>query len=82
MNDVPVKTMSEYAQWWKMRTASIPKFRYTKGSVHVHGVQSDQSLYLRITQPDGTEAIIPTSKQIVLETVRWKPKTASMVDAG
>jgi hypothetical protein len=34
---------------------------------------------MRITQPNGTEAIIPTSKQIVLETVRWDSKPAAWV---
>jgi hypothetical protein len=76
---VPIKTMGEYARWWKMRIASIPKLRYTKGSVHLHGVKLDRSLYIHIVQPDGTEAIIPTSKQIVLETVRWKQKPAAWV---
>jgi hypothetical protein len=62
-----------------MRTASIPEFRYTKGNVHLRGVQRDRSLYLRITQPNGTEAIIPTSKQIVLEAIRWGSKPAPWV---
>jgi hypothetical protein len=78
-NRVPVKTMNEYARWWKMRTASIPEFRYTKGNVHLRGVQRDRSLYVRITQPNGTEAIIPTSKQIVLEAIHWGSKPAPWV---
>jgi hypothetical protein len=78
-NYVPVKTMHEYAQWWKMRTSSIPEFRYTKGNVHLRGTQRDRSLYVRITQPNGTETIIPTSKQIVLETIRWSSKPSPWV---
>ncbi len=78
-NCIPVKTMHEYTRWWKMRTSSIPEFRYTKGNVHLRGFQRDQSLYVRITQPNGTEAIIPTSKQIVLETVRWGSKPTQWV---
>jgi hypothetical protein len=76
---VPIKTMSEYARWWKMHVDSIPKIRFTRGSVHLRGVHSDKSLYLRITQPDGKEAIIPASKQIVLETVRWERKPEAWV---
>jgi hypothetical protein len=62
-----------------MRAASIPEFRYTKGNVHLRGVQRDHSLYVRITQPNATETIIPTSKQIVLETIRWSSKPAPWV---
>jgi hypothetical protein len=62
-----------------MRAASIPEFRYTKGNVHLRGVQRDRSLYVRITQPNGTEAIIPTSKQMVLEAIRWGSKPAPWV---
>jgi hypothetical protein len=76
---VPLKTMGEYARWWKMRVGSLPEFRYTKGSVHLRGIQRDRSIYVRITQPNGTETIIPTAKQIVLETIRWSPKPAPWV---
>jgi hypothetical protein len=76
---VPVTTMHEYAQWWKMRTSAFPEIRYTKGNIHLRGVQRDRSLYLRITQPNGTEAIIPTSKQITLEAVRWDSKPESWI---
>ncbi|MGD1044416.1 MAG: polysaccharide deacetylase family protein [Bacteroidota bacterium] len=74
---VPSKTMGEYAYWWKMRTASIPELQFTNGKVRLHDVRSDKSLYVRIAQPNGTEAIIPASEQIVLETVRWETKSAA-----
>ena len=74
---VPVKTMSEYAWWWKMRTASIPELQYANGKVRLQGARSDKSLYIRLSQPNGTEAIIPASEQIVLETVRWEQKSAA-----
>jgi hypothetical protein len=71
---IPVSTMGEYAQWWKSRISSIPEFEYAEGSVYMHKFRPDRSMYLRITQPDGTEAIIPTAMQVVLETVRWESK--------
>jgi hypothetical protein len=74
---VPAKTMIDYVRWWKMRTASIPEFRFTKGSIYLRGVQKEKSLYVRIAQPDGTEAIIPASRQIVLDTVKWSAKPAA-----
>ena len=74
---VPAKTMGEFASWWKMRTASIPELQYANGKVRLHGSRSDKSLYVRIVQPNGTEAIIPASEQIVLETVRWEPKSVT-----
>ena len=33
-----------------------------------------EDLYVHITKPDGTEAIIPRAAQIAMETVRWEPK--------
>jgi peptidoglycan/xylan/chitin deacetylase (PgdA/CDA1 family) len=74
---VPVKTMGEYAWWWKMRTASIPELQYATGKVRLQGVRPEKSLYVRLSQPNGTEAIIPMSEQIVLETVRWEPRSAA-----
>ena len=69
--------MSEYAWWWKIRTASIPEMQYANGKVRLRGIHADKSLYARIAQPNGTEAIIPASEQIVLETVRWERKSAA-----
>jgi hypothetical protein len=74
---VPIKTMGEYASWWKMRTASIPEVQYANGKVRLHGVQSDKSLYMHLTQQNGTEAIIPASEHIALENVRWEQKSAA-----
>ena len=74
---VPAKTMGEYVYWWKMRTAAIPELQYANGKVRLNGVRSDKSLYVRLVQPNGTEAIIPVSEQIVLETVKWEPKSTS-----
>jgi hypothetical protein len=74
---VPVRTMGEYASWWKMRTASIPEVQYANGKVRLHGVQSDKSLYMHLTQQNGTEAIIPASEHIALENVRWEQKSAA-----
>ena len=74
---VPTKTMSEYALWWKMRTVSIPELQYTNGKIRLRGAHSDKSLYVRIAQPNGTEAIIPLSDQIVMETVKWEQKSTA-----
>jgi len=74
---VPTKTMGEYASWWKMRTASIPELQYVNGKLHLQGIRSDRSLYVRLAQPDGTEAIVPASEQIVLEAVRWEAKSVA-----
>ena len=74
---VPAKAMGEYVSWWKMRTASIPELQYANGKVRLQSVRLDKSLYVRLAQANGTEAIIPASEQIVLETVRWEPKSAA-----
>ena len=74
---VPVKTMGEFAAWWKMRSASIPELHYANGKVRSSGVRFDKSIYMHLVHPDGTEAIIPASEQIVLETVRWEQTSSA-----
>ena len=74
---VPVKTMGEYASWWQMRTESIPELQYANGKVRLHGGRIDKSIYVHLTQQNGTEAVIPASEQIVIETVRWEQKSAA-----
>lgn len=76
---VPVKTMGEYVWWWKMRASSIPELQYVNGKVNLQSVRLDKSLYIRLVHPNGTEAIIPASEQIVLETVRWEPKSTAWI---
>jgi hypothetical protein len=71
-----MKTMGEFAAWWKMRSVSIPELHFENRKVLISGVRFDKSIYLHLVQPDGTEAVIPASEQIVLETVRWE-KTSS-----
>jgi Polysaccharide deacetylase len=69
---IPVKTMGEFAAWWKMRSVSIPELHYANGKVRSSGVRFDKSIYMHLVHPDGTEAVIPASEQIVLDTVRWE----------
>ena len=74
---VPVKTMGEFAAWWKMRSASIPELHYANGKVRSSGVRFDKSIYMHLVHPDGTEAVIPASEQIVLDTVRWEQTSSA-----
>jgi peptidoglycan/xylan/chitin deacetylase (PgdA/CDA1 family) len=71
---VPVKPMGEYARWWKLYLASIPEIRYTNKSIYLHRFKQEKSLYVRIVRPNGTEAVIPASKHIVLNRIRWSSK--------
>jgi hypothetical protein len=79
---VMIETMSEWAQWWKKRLSVVPGFIFQKGNVYLQGIQSDGSLFVRITRSDGTQAVIPASKRIALDKVRWyrKPKEWIMPD--
>ena len=69
---IPVKTMSDYAQWWKQRTSNIPAISFSSGAVEIKNIMENRSLQIRISMPDGTEAILPSAKQILLETIRWQ----------
>lgn len=76
---IPVKTMVEYARWWKIRLASIPEMDYSDQSLRLLDGQVEKSVQVHITKPDGTEAIIPMAGQIMLETVRWDPKPMAWI---
>jgi hypothetical protein len=73
---VPAKTMGEYASWWNIRSSSIPEIQYANGKVRFSGSRMDNTIQVRLVKSDGTEALVPQSEQIVLETVRWEQKSA------
>jgi hypothetical protein len=72
---IPVKTMSEYAQWWKQRTANIPTVSFSSGTLWMRNTAVDRSVQIRVSMPDGTETILPPAEQILLETIRWQKRT-------
>jgi hypothetical protein len=39
----------------------------------------NDDIFIHITKPDGTEAIVPRAAQITLETVRWESKPAAFL---
>jgi len=49
-------------------------------SIHL-GLQEhvNDDIFIHITKPDGTEAIVPRAAQITLETVRWESKPAAFL---
>jgi hypothetical protein len=71
---VPVKTMSEYASWWKQRAATIPAISFSSGALRMIAATVDRSVQLRISMPNGMETILPPAEQILLETVRWQQR--------
>jgi hypothetical protein len=73
------ENLNEWARWWKMRISAVPKFLYKKGIVYIQGVGPDGSLCVRITQSDGTQAILPASKRIALGKVRWRHKAQEWI---
>ncbi|RPI01168.1 MAG: hypothetical protein EHM64_16145 [Ignavibacteriae bacterium] len=74
---VPMKTMAEYASWWKLRSESIPEMQYANGKLHLQGARADKSISLSMSRPDGREAILPVSEEIVMESVRWESKSTA-----
>ncbi|HVN47481.1 MAG TPA: polysaccharide deacetylase family protein [Bacteroidota bacterium] len=71
---IPLKTMSYYAQWWKQRAAAIPEIFYSSGNLSLKNFIADRSIQVHISMPDGMEAMLPLSEQILFETVRWRQR--------
>lgn len=69
---VPIETMSGFAQWWKKRTTNIPTISFSSGNLEMKRFANDRSVQIRISMPNGTEAILPSAEQILLETIRWQ----------
>ena len=69
---IPLKTMSEYALWWKQRMENIPAISFSSGILWIKNITSDRSVQIHISLPDGTETILPPAEQILLETIRWQ----------
>jgi hypothetical protein len=76
---IPSATMLEYAQWWNARTSAIPPIDYSDKALQIGGGKFDKSIRVHITKPDGTEAIVPPSKQIELAAVHWNPKPPAWI---
>ena len=72
---IPIKTMSEYAQWWKQRTTNIPTISFSSGNIEMRKFADDRSVQIRISMPDGMETILPPAEQILLETIRWQKQS-------
>jgi hypothetical protein len=77
---IAAKTMGEFSAWW-LRRMKIPlQFDFSGKSIRF-GTPADgtKDVFVRITKPDGVEAIVPWAKQIAMETVRWEAKPAAFL---
>lgn len=69
ISPVPMHT---YASWWKERS-SMQTTMTMKGSILIPGGDPPkESVWLRITKADGTEAFSPMRKEINLDSLFWK----------
>jgi hypothetical protein len=74
------KTMGEFSAWWRRRMKISFACESTANNIHL-GLQEhvNDDIFIHITKPDGTEAIVPRAAQITLETVRWESKPAAFL---
>ncbi len=66
-------TLAEYARWWKNRLRYMPQLVLDNRGLLCEGTLPDESVSLRIVQPDNREALVAPHPCIEFETVAWQP---------
>ncbi len=63
---------SEYANWWKRRSQLKPQIEISGSTIRINANKGPDSIWLRITKPDGTEAFSPIRNELDMETLPWE----------
>jgi hypothetical protein len=64
----------EYASWWKRRLQVKPGIEIDGSTVRISANKSPESIWLRISRPNGTEAFSPIRNELDLEKLSWEPR--------
>ncbi len=65
-------TMLEYARWWKKRLSNRLEISFENTKCKVRSPKSvDESLWLRVVNPDKREVVVPVSDEIDLQSIEW-----------
>jgi hypothetical protein len=64
----------EYANWWKRRLQVNPRIEMSGSTIRVSANKSPQSVWLRISKPNGTEAFSPIREELILDKLSWEPR--------
>ena len=65
--------MTEYASWWKLRSAIDVRLRIENSVLGVRVNAADPEVLLHVTNGDGNEAFIPADTSISLSAIPWRP---------
>ena len=77
---IPSKTMGEFSAWWRRRMNMSLTCESSGNNIRLNLPEDARDdVYVHITKPDGTEAVIPRAAQIAMETVRWEAKPAAFL---
>ena len=63
---------SEYANWWKHRSDVKPQIEISGATFRVKSNKSNDTVWLRITRPDGTEAFTPIRSEVDTNSLAWE----------
>lgn len=73
-HNIPETLFHDFAQWWKMRLQAKANFDMTDSTLKVSGAGTDESLWVHITRPDGTEAFAPAHGTTSLHQLSWESR--------
>jgi hypothetical protein len=63
---IPCMTYSEYAAWWKKRTACVPEISMEHGTITA---QAEEGIFYRIAFPGNEEALTPIDGSVDTNTI-------------
>ncbi len=68
---IPNITFSAYAQWWKLREATRPRFEIHGDQLAMVARENPSSIHVRVVM-GGREAVVPTSSSLDLKKLSWR----------
>ncbi len=69
---VALTYFGEYANWWKRRSQVKPQIEFSGSTIRVTANKGPESVWLRITKPDGTEAFTPLQNELHTDKLTWE----------
>jgi hypothetical protein len=68
---IRTSTMVEYARWWTRSASIVPGMRLNGSVIELDAFPSD--VWIRISRPDRTEAIVPMKSHVNIDALVWRP---------
>ena len=73
---IPAMTMGQYAEWWKIRTATHWSARLEYGHLQLSSSHLDDSVKIEVFQSDGRHTIAEKNSDLELSKTAWRTTEA------